>query len=71
VDLATYIRMLHKQSPKNAKQQTKILIKYKIDQLNPQKFMLKVDMSKVSHAKNQNHRPNGKHGKIIHEHCIA
>ena len=26
-DLATYVKLLHKQSPKNAKQQSKILIK--------------------------------------------
>ena len=58
-DLATYVKMLHKQSPKNAKQQSKILIKYKMDQLNPQKFMLKFNTYMSSHAKNQSHRPRG------------
>jgi hypothetical protein len=58
-DLATYVKMLHKQSPKNAKQQTKILIKWKMDQLYLQKFMLRVNIHIVSHAKNQGHRPRG------------
>ena len=44
---------------KIAKQQSKIQIKWKMDQLNPQKFMLKVNINIVSHAKNQGHWPNG------------
>ena len=51
--------LLHIKQAKIAKQQSKIQIKWKIDQLNPQKIMLKVNIYIVSHAKNQSHWPKG------------
>ena len=40
-----------KQRPKNAKQQSKISIKWKTNQQFMQKFMVKLDIYKTQHAK--------------------
>ena len=55
-----------KQRPKNAKQQSKISIKWKMNQQFMQKFMVKLDIYKTQHAKfEMNWKSLGMSNKIM------
>ena len=51
-------RQVVKQRPKNAKQQSKISIKWKMNQQFMKTFRVKPNIYIVSHAKNQSHKPS-------------
>ena len=57
-DFTRYVSELLKKNPKMTKQQSKMSIKQEMNQQFLQKFMVKLDIYKVSHAKNQSHRPS-------------